>query len=181
MKTLREIVNLIVFGIMIFDRAGSWCLPWLQVVFWTCAVVSAGFWLSDKAPARVVTLRSLAICGMWMNAIVEISNGMFMPVVGMKKADGCWRPAVDADSFQILEDRYAGFSLGDFMLISMGITSAIVAKKTKVASGNFPLSPLPFLAMSLPETRPEEQAVIIRPMIPHGYPKPYPNPMDPLE
>ncbi len=70
-----------------------------------------------------------------MNAAVVLTNGGFMPVVGMEAADGHWIPAVEGHRVLWLADRtaFGGFSPGDFV-IGIGMLALLGAWIHSLAS-----------------------------------------------
>ena len=111
-----------------------------EVVFWVTFFLPSKRvsgpmprWFAPLWPAAVLAVL-LAITGAMSNTICIFANGGFMPVVGGNySADfSVWAHATGEHRFLLLADRYAGFSLGDFAIIScvlLVVSCAVIGKK----------------------------------------------------
>ena len=87
-------------------------------VFWSLSTVY-GILFIITAPS---ILRRIGWVIMWiggrLNMIVTLANRGFMPVVGGEETQGIWVTATEAHKLLFLADRFWGFSIGDFILMS---------------------------------------------------------------
>jgi hypothetical protein len=87
-------------------------------------------WISLFAHHHSVTYQLWAITvalGAGMNAAVMLANGGWMPVFDKTTpAQGVWRPAEASDRLLFLADRFAGFSLGDFLILGSTLIKGLL-------------------------------------------------------
>jgi len=99
-------------------------------IFWVFAIWGGVFWILgeiwDEKPGWVVG-RSISLCGAICNAVVTIANNGFMPVESLEDSYSLWVTATNQHHLLFLSDRFAGFSIGDFIIIG-GLLVALAYK-----------------------------------------------------
>lgn len=121
----------------------AWPSVALSVAFWSALLLVIAGWavfLRRRAiPRHCIVLAGI---GAWLNGVVVVANGGYMPVHGMSAElnDGIWRSADAGGNLLFLADRMAwgGASPGDFFLaagIVLGLSIAVVRASRSLAKG----------------------------------------------
>lgn len=101
--------------------------------FWSAVLVWDVDWLHRATTRAQRAGRSLTLLGALSNALVTLTNDGRMPVVGVLcTSGGPWVPASSAHHFLALADRYLGFSVGDFLLITGFLVPLLAAASAVV-------------------------------------------------
>ena len=117
-----------------------WANTSMSGVFWILAFADEPFrWRRRTFLGKAFSLPMYI--GAAMNALVTLSNGGKMPVVGRDEPFSFWVPAVESHRFLMLADRYGGFSLGDFFLFGGFALLLILAVATPLAEMAAGLAP----------------------------------------
>jgi hypothetical protein len=97
------------------------------LLFWVVAISGDFYYLSKHHALSEASWRIPCIVGGLFNALATLGNRGFMPVIGAKPGSfvSVWVKADGSHRFLFFVDRYAGCSVGDF-LIFVGIGLALV-------------------------------------------------------
>lgn len=83
-------------------------------LFWAWVLVFNG-WSFKKKPRW---WKAIVLIGALSNALVVLANGGYMPVTNLDNQISLWVPATDKHTLLFLADRYIGWSLGDFFILT---------------------------------------------------------------
>ena len=71
---------------------------------------------------------SIIILGITLNVVVVFTNFGFMPSLNRTEMYGVWMPMTESTKLNYLGDRFAGFSIGDFILITGVLVLPLINK-----------------------------------------------------
>lgn len=121
---IRGICNLICFPCWVAAHFVHSVVPfWVVTIFWVLNLIGILTCLDEVR-------YWFTFCGAALNCVVMLANHGMMPVIdeSIKKAEGVWRPALTGDHLLFLADRFAGFSIGDFILIGSVLAFYLIKK-----------------------------------------------------
>jgi hypothetical protein len=123
---VAAICNLICLFCWIMAQSMSATPPyWITCVFW-CFVLTS-IVLSFE------WTKCFLLAGAVMNCATMLANGGAMPVLGLIKAShSVWRPALATDHLLFFADRFAGFSIGDFLIFTSMVVGIYMRRKGRV-------------------------------------------------
>lgn len=118
--------------------------PWTCAIFWSAGI--GGLLLRTLGARTVGSIlwRGIVLVGASANALVTLANGGVMPVQDASaRVYGLWVPAHDGHRLLWLADRYAGASIGDF-IIATGALIALLLFALGWTDSRTPALPPPF-------------------------------------